>query len=128
MYFEDLSLCVEKDNVPRNCRFMLRSSRLEEALRAVAITTDVPLRQTLGPSFFSADFWPPGNVPHERSYIVSGTVDAVRVKPAREFVETSVLPAFIQWAQDLLALPLNSPVRRTKQVFCREFEGRRPRS
>jgi hypothetical protein len=113
---------ISKAKIPRNESFILRSSVLEDALRAAGIATETSLNHCRGKRF-TADFWTPRpNVPHERFYISSGSVPAEQARAVREFVESRVVPEFIAWASGLLSLPPDSTVRRTNQYFVRELD------
>ena len=115
-------MLIDKARIPKGSSFVLRSSAMEEALRAGAIVTEVHLHH-VGPGiFFDAWFWPPRpNVPLERFFVRAGCVPSHQARQAREYVESRVLPDFILWASQILALPSNSPVRRSNQTFFRGF-------
>jgi hypothetical protein len=115
-------MLIEKNKIPKGVSFVLRSSALEHALQSAGISVDTHLRQTNTCIFFGADFWPPNpNVAYERFYIQAGVVPSSYASEARRFVEATVLPQFIAWAKDILALPYNSPIRRSKQYFTSSF-------
>ncbi|GHT91136.1 hypothetical protein FACS1894185_6080 [Betaproteobacteria bacterium] len=116
-------MLIEKDKLPKGASFVLRSSTLELALISAHICLDTSLRHVSNPRvFFEADFWPPNpRVPHERFYIVAGIVPSSLARDARSFLEATSLPQFVSWAQSILALPENSPIRRAKQYFRSEW-------
>lgn len=69
-------------------------------------------------NLFEAFFWSPRpGVPQERFFVRAGTVPASQVQDFRFQLESRVLPEFIAWACGILALPLNSTVRRSDQEF-----------
>ncbi|WP_368566318.1 hypothetical protein [Pseudoxanthomonas sp. UTMC 1351] len=120
-------MIIEKDKIPKGTSFILRSSALLEALTTAGISVETSLQHLNSKIFFDAFFWPPRpNVQHDRFCVRAGSVPASQARPAREFMESIVLPEFIQWAQGILALPQDSPVRRSEQVFAREFIGHTP--
>lgn len=120
-------MLIEKEPLPKGASFVLRSSRLDEALRLAGISVETSLRHVNSRIFFDAYFWPPSpNVAHERFYIRAGIVPVSTAREAREFIEASVIPQFIAWSSDILSLPHNSPIRRAQQYFRSEFVGRAP--
>jgi len=120
-------MLIEKDKLPKGTSFILKSGVLVDALTAAGISVETSLQHVNSVIFFEALFWPPRpNVQHERFYIRAGSVPASEARPAREFMESIVLPEFVRWAQGILALPHDSPVRCSEQVFAREFLGHTP--
>ena len=116
-------MLIEKEKISKNSSFILRSSLLEQAMHEAGISTDTSLRHVSSRIFFDAYFWPPRpNVPYERFYIRAGCVPTIQSHEARLFVQTHVIPSFIDWASGILSLPSDSPVRRSEQVFGREFD------
>ena len=118
-----VKMLIERDKISKSSSFILRSSLLEEAMHLAGISTDTSLHHVSSSIFFDAHFWPPRpNVPYERFYIRAGCVPTIQSNEARLFVETHVIPSFIDWASGILSLPNNSPVRRSQQAFGREFD------
>ena len=111
-------MLIEKDKIPKSSSFVLRSSALEEAMKNAGITVETTLQHLNSPVLFVAYFWPPRpNVPHDRFFIRAGCVPSIQAKNARTLVESEIVPEFIAWAKQILALPSNSPIRRSDQVF-----------
>ena len=120
-------MLIKKDKIAKGTSFILKSGAFEDALTAAGISVETSLLHVNSAIFFDAFFWPPRpNVQHERFYVRAGSVQASQARPAKEFMESIVIPEFIQWAQGILALPLDSPVRRSEQVFTRNFIGNTP--
>lgn len=111
---------IEKCRLPKGRSFVLPSSALSSALEAAGIHVETSLHHLDGSQLLEAWFWPPRpGVPCERFYLRAGTVPSTQARAARLHVETSVIPQFIAWATSILALPANSPIRRSEQVFFR---------
>ena len=111
-------MLIEKDKIPKSSSFVLRSSKLEEAMNNAGISVETTLQHLNSPVLFVAYFWPPRpDVPHDRFFIRAGCVPSTHARDARIVVESEVLPEFILWAQHILSLPANSPTRRSDQVF-----------
>ena len=113
-----ITLHSQKAPLPKSRRFVLRSTSLEQALREAGIQLETSLRLDNSDVYFLAYFWPPSpNVPHERLYITAGAVPSAEVFASRDHIDSCVLPRFVAWETHLLSLPLNSPIRREKQIF-----------
>lgn len=115
---------IEKSRLPKGMSYVLRSSVLEHALSSAGIMLETYLvhtpGQTPGCAFFYADFCPPNpNVAHERLYVQAGAAPSARSHEVRQYIECSVIPEFVAWVEGILALPINSPVRREGQRFSR---------
>lgn len=109
---------IVKDNIPKNASFILRSSILERMIQDAGISVQVDLHQMHSAILFEAFFWSPRpGVPQERFFVRAGTVPASQAQDFRFQLESRVLPEFIPWACGILALPLNSTVRRSDQEF-----------
>jgi len=118
MVVTPITLHSQKAPLPKSRRFVLRSTSLEQALREAGIQLETSLRFVSSDVYFLAYFWPPNpEVPHERLYIQAGSVPSAEAFASREHIERSVLPRFALWVNRLLSLPLNSPIRREKQIF-----------
>ncbi len=112
----------KKDNLPQGMSYPLTPSILLDALAAAHIDLETCFTQHLTGALFVAHFWPPNrNVAYERMYITSSAVPAPQSHAARSFIERTVIPELVRWAQGILALPPNSTVRREKQLFVREL-------
>jgi hypothetical protein len=109
---------IEKCRLPKGMSFVLRSSALEAALDAAGIRTETILLHVDGSVLLDAFFWPPQpSRPYECFYLRAGAVRSTEANLARRHVETIVIPEFIAWASGILALPMNSPIRRSEQLF-----------
>lgn len=113
---------IAKAKLPKGMSYPLKSSVLAEALSAAGIAIDTQLLFSPSHGFFEAFFWPPSvNVPHERLYLRTGTVQGADGNAAREHINRVVIPEFINWAQGILSLPANSPLRRSEQHRAWDF-------
>jgi hypothetical protein len=110
---------IEKSPLSKKMSHVLKSSVLEQALSQAGIQLEVSLVHDAGAGcLFRGFFWPPHpNVPHERLYVQAGAVPNAWSQMAREYIEASVVPHFVTWVQNILALPVDSPVRRERQCF-----------
>lgn len=109
---------IKKDNLPKGKSFILRSSKLYEAMRSKNIVIDTYLRHMNSHVFFEAYFWPPDHtIHHERIYVRAGAVPTAQAKKARQFIDEFIIPQFIIWVQEILSLPRNSPMRQSEQCF-----------
>lgn len=118
-------MSIKRMPIAKGRSYVLAASALEHALRASGIELEVSL--TLGNryAFLSADFWPPNpSRPYEMLHIVSGDVPVQDAAVARSVMETQALPSFVAWAQALLQLPSNSPIRQRKQAFACDLSGK----
>jgi len=120
-------MLIEKDKIPKSSSFVLKSTALQQSMQAAGITVSTSLRHVSSGIFFDAYFWPPRpGVPYERFYVRAGCVPSSEAQAARQFVESDVLPSFVRWAKEILALPPDSPVRRSEQVLAFAFPGHAP--
>ena len=118
MVVSPVTLHIHKAPLPKSRRFVLRATSLEQALREAGIQLETSLRLVNSDVYFLAYFWPPNpNVRHERLYITAGAVPSAEAFASREHMDSCVLPRFALWVNHLLSLPLNSPIRREKQIF-----------
>jgi hypothetical protein len=120
---------IAKAKLPKGMSYPLKSSVLAEALSVAGIAVDTQLLFSPNHQFFEAFFWPPNaNVPYERLYLRTGTVQGADGHAAREHISKVVIPEFIKWAQSILSLPANSPSRRSEQHRAWEFGTPAPNS
>jgi hypothetical protein len=109
---------IRKAPLPRGRSFILRSGILDAALDSAGLEIETILIYTSTGTFFTAEFWPPiPAAPHDRLYIVTGTVAAQSAAQARVHMAHEIVPKFVDWAQRLIRLPENSPERARKQTF-----------
>lgn len=121
---------IHKDKLPTGRCYPLKSSVLAEALTRADVKTEVTLFHHSGAFWnerplFSATFYPPGQmVDNEEELLWVGcrAVPASVCSIAREHIEEEVIPSLIAWIEDIERLPLNSPVRREKQEFERDWQ------
>ena len=117
-----MALHIRKNKIPADFSYVLRTSALEAALRESGIVIDTSLNHGKSTPYFTAYFWPPRpGIAYERLYLQAGSVPSVHARAAREHIESQVLPAFVVWLRGILALPENSPIRQTEQLFSRHF-------
>lgn len=109
---------IEKCRLPKSMSFVLRSSALGAALDAAGIHTQVSLKHVDAAVLLDACFWPPRpSRPYECFYLRAGAVPSTEANLARRHVETVMIPEFIAWASGILALPMDSPIRRSERMF-----------
>ena len=113
---------IEKQKLPKGMTYSLKSSFLFGALADAGIGFHVHLLYAGYGWLFDAHFWPSNHrVPYERLYLRAGAIPSSQAKAAREFLENTVIPQFIQWALAIARLPTNSPIRREQQLFFRDL-------
>jgi hypothetical protein len=118
---------IYKDDLPAGLSYALKPSLLEDALQGASVVTRAALFQSRSgwaknAVVFAARFYPPGR--HYRNdddfLTVSSAAVPSQCRPqARAFVESIVLPQFIEWIVALEQLPSNSTRRREVQSFTR---------
>jgi len=112
----------EKSKLPKGYGYPLKSSFLQRALSEGGVPFSVHHIQRHPGGSIGVEFWPPNpNVHYERLYITADGVAAADVPRAREALESHIIPDLVAWAQRLASLPVNSPERREKQHFGRNF-------
>jgi len=100
---------IEKERLPKGLTYPLKSSLFERELASAGITTHVSLLYGSRHVLFEAFYWLPNkNVDYDRFYIRTGSVDSSDSKRAKEYLECSVIPDFIDWARDIVLLPTDS--------------------
>ena len=115
---------IRKAPLPRGRSFVLRSGILDAALASAGLEIETILNYSSTGTFFTAEFWPPTPAaPHDRLYIVTGTVAAQSAAQARADMTHEIVPRFVDWAQRLIRLPANSPERARKQLFSCAPDG-----
>jgi hypothetical protein len=81
-----------------------------------------------GHIFFEAEFIPPDALNAlDRLDVRSSAVPVEGMRDARAFIESTAIPAMIEWLQKILALPAKSPIRREPQSFRKDFRAGGPR-
>ena len=118
-------MLVEKDKLPKGFSYALKTSKLEEAINEANIETDLHLIYCGPPSkmpLFAVEFWLPNqNVEYDRFYIRSGVVESGNRKTVEGIVNSKVIPSFIDWALDIISLPINSTKRVHGARFIAEY-------
>ena len=109
---------VKKEKLPTGFSYPLQTSALTAALELANITLDCSLSYNRRPSPFTAHFWPPNeNVPYERLYLTVGAVASSVAAQERQNMNEVTLPTFVLWIRAIISQPLDSPIRREKQLF-----------
>ena len=100
------NICINKDKIPKDLSYILKTSFLVQALQEAEITTHISLNFGLGHPFFESFYWLANqNVHYERFYIRTGVVKSYLCREAQERMHTKVIPEFIQWAKEIIMLP-----------------------
>jgi hypothetical protein len=121
-----MALRSETRPVGKGRSHVLGAQALASALCAAGIDPegDVDILLIRGPSrmFFAVDFWPrTAAATSDRFHIVNGDVASTDAARARAIIVEQALPRFAAWAQALLRLPANAPLRTHDQQFhCAE--------
>jgi hypothetical protein len=118
---------IYKHQLPAGLSYALKPSILAAALQAGGIQTATSLFQwrngwSDSGVLFQADFYPHGRSNRDQNEALDVRTHAVPSSlraEARAFIETSVLPTFINWIASLERLPTGSTVRREEQTFVR---------
>ncbi|MEH7403653.1 hypothetical protein V7148_22115 [Gottfriedia acidiceleris] len=117
---------ISKPKIPKNYKYILKTSQLEEVLKENKCTIHVDLEywlpQKIG-NILEVHYWlPNSNVPYSRLYIRAGALDNKDVHEAREVMIKTVYPEFIKWLEYYLKLPENAPQLFKKPYFCAVYE------
>ncbi|MBX3561665.1 MAG: hypothetical protein KF780_07600 [Sphingomonas sp.] len=109
------------EKLPKGRSYPLKPSLLEAAVADSGLSLPVELTQwDRFDHAFQADFLPngwPKRAEHELIWVHCRAVPSERAAESRAKMEQEIIPRFIQWAQDIEAHDLASPVRREKQIF-----------
>lgn len=104
---------ISKDKIPKEYRYVLKTSQLEQAFEKYEIDIHVDLNYGLPQGvehIFEAFFWLPNEkVSYNRLYLRVGAVLKTDFLEVREKMEEFVLPEFILWIKEILNLPEDSP-------------------
>lgn len=112
---------IEKAKLPKGMSYPLKSSRLQTALTASAISIDVSLIYGSRNSF-EAFFWPRSpRIDRERLYVRVGMVNTADGGRARRYMEKAALPELVKWLSEILGSDPRSPVRKQEQLFIRSL-------
>ena len=109
-------LTIRKDKTQRGWSYPLKATVLDMAVRHAKLRVAVALQFNHGAFWskrplLSAGYYPSGTRHYnpEATYIVScRSVRAEEYAIAKNMVETSIIPQFIEWATELEALPAKS--------------------
>jgi hypothetical protein len=120
---------IHKDKLPGDRCHPLKSTSLSDALTKADVKAAVTLFHHGGAfwnarAMFSATFYPPGQmVDNEQDLLWIGcrSVPAGVCAIARRHIEEEIIPSLVEWITNLERLPPNSPVRREKQLFERDW-------
>lgn len=114
----------EKNRLPKGLSYALKTSILQKAFDDNKITTSTHLIYLKSEIFFDAHYWLPNdNIDYCRFYIRSGYVKSEDRQRAHKFIQNTVIPDFIKWANEILSLPDNSPKLFNQPYFKRNFTG-----
>lgn len=120
---------IHKDKLSKGRCYPLRSSVLEAAIKRAGVKSAVTLFHHNGAFWdqrplFQATFYPPGQMvdnEEELLWVACRTVSANACELARDYVEQEIIPSLIAWVLRIEALPVDSPIRREKQEFERDW-------
>ena len=119
---------IFKDKLPSGWSYALKPSRLESAIAAGQVQSQISLYQwykiwAVGAPAFSATFHPSGSHlggENGRFSITSCAIPSDQRKIAEDFAEHVFLPELITWIVGIEALPQNSTKKWNKQDFVCE--------
>lgn len=117
---------IVKDRLPKGQSYALKPSVLEAALTEAGARTPTTLYQRYhgwwqSGVIFRADFYRVEQSGIEALTVISRALPSEQRAAARRYIESEVIPAFIEWIKWLETLPENSTVRREKQSFTRQW-------
>lgn len=109
-------LTIRKDKIQRGWSYPLKATVLDMAVRHAKLQVAIALQFNHGAFWskrplFSAGYYPSGtrHYNQEATYLVScRSVRAEEYALAKDMVEITIIPQFIEWAAALEALPANS--------------------
>lgn len=100
---------VEKGKLPYGFSYGLNTKNLKNLMIEAEINIEVTVSYSHSKIFFDAQYVRPNrNVDHERILVRVGSVKSEDRRGAKQYVEHSVLPEFIEWVSGLVSLPKNS--------------------
>ena len=112
---------VTKPKLAKGFAYVLKTSHLAKMLLDAKIDCHIDLvywRPRSGGSILEGFYWLPNeNVSYPRVYVRAGIVTVVSYMAASEAMFESVLPQFISWLEEIIALPALSPLLHTKPYF-----------
>jgi len=111
---------ITKPKISSDYVFVLKTMQLEEILKNNDIKTDTVLvywkPKVIG-SILEAHYWLPNkNNPFNRLYIRAGVVLKKDIQNAREGMLNDILPAFVEWINNIEQLEKSSSIN-TEQYF-----------
>ncbi len=128
-----MEMNIHKTKLPKGKSYAMRSSVLQKALDEAGIDMVIQLRysEKLNSSenrpFFSAEYiLPAPGRDHELFIIRVDSVDSSSAKRSKMYMDEEVIPEFIEWAIEMLALPAESTKLSldisSGSEFIREFQ------
>lgn len=121
---------IVKDKLSKGFGYPLKPSMLQAVMAAAKVQTEITLFQHNSAFWrdrplFHASFSPPGQlVDNEKEVLWIGcrAVPADVCNAIRSVLQEEIIPSFLEWITNLEALPMNSPIRREKQQFERDWQ------
>jgi hypothetical protein len=121
----DMIESISRPKLPRGRSYVLKTSRLADALAVAAVGWHVDLAYwtpRASGSILEGQYLPPNeNVPYPRLYVRAGTVPTEMRAAAAAALDQTALPQFVRWAQGLMALPAGSPLLAAGSYFNATF-------
>jgi len=115
---------ITKEKISAKYSFMLKTKQLEDLLEINEVNMHIDLVYSNIGSTFDAFFWLPNeNISYNRLYIRVGILPKEEIYQAKEEIEKIVLPEFIIWLKNILALVNNSEYIRHDAQFFAEYKN-----
>jgi hypothetical protein len=106
------------ERLPKGLSYPLKPSILSAAVAAAGLS--LPVEFTRWDEFecaLKADFHPARLFGEEKFWVRCRAVPSAVAADVRAIVEARAVPRFIEWAKEIEALDLRSPIRRERQTF-----------
>ena len=121
---------IVKDKLSKGLGYPLKPLILQAAMEVAEVQTEATLFQHNGAFWgdrplFQASFSPPGQLVDNQEEVLWISCRAMPgdvCNAARSALKDEIIPSFIAWITKLEALPPNSPIRREKQRFERDWQ------
>ena len=118
---------ISKQRIPSKYSYVLKTGQLENLLTDNNINIHIELNYIFSSemgSVFEAFYWlPNNNVPYDRVYIRARALPKENLTFMREKLDKVILPEFIVWINNIMALPDNSTLLKHNLHFHAVFHA-----